>query len=303
VTYSIIPPDPETRECGVAVQSHWFSVGGMVTWAEPGIGAVATQAVVEPAYGPRGLERMRAGRTAPEALAELVAADHLGPARPVAMVDAHGGIAAHTGSECMPFAGQVVGHHHSCQANLMRSGEVWGAMSEAYRGAGGSLAERLLDALDAGEAAGGDLRGRQSAAILVVGAEGEPWQRLVDLRVEDHEDPLGELRRIARINRSYKMVREGDEIWVAGDKMKASDIYVEAWEAVPENHELKFWAALSFVERGEGERGTALLREAIDDHAGWRQMVDMLTVEMSPSIDETRRLLGDYGAEGGAGPT
>jgi uncharacterized Ntn-hydrolase superfamily protein len=302
VTYSIVAFDLETRECGVAVQSHWFSVGGMVSWAEPGIGAVATQAVVEPAYGPRGLERMRAGRTAPEALAELVAADELGPARQVAMVDAHGGIAAHTGSQCMPFAGQVVGHHHSCQANLMRTGEVWGAMSEAYLGASGSLAERLLDALDAGEAAGGDLRGRQSAAILV-GGEGESWQRLVDLRVEDHEDPLGELRRIARMNHSYKLMREGDETATAGDYLKATTFYVEAWERAPEYHELKFWASLALVERGEGERGAALLREAIDDHAGWRQMVDMLTVEMSPSIDETRRLLGDYGADGGAGPT
>jgi uncharacterized Ntn-hydrolase superfamily protein len=303
VTYSIIAFDPETRECGVAVQSHWFSVGGMVTWAEPGIGAVATQAVVEPAYGPRGLERMRAGRTAPEALAELVAADELGSARQVAMVDAHGGIAAHTGSECMAFAGQAVGHHHSCQANLMRTGEVWGAMSEAYLAGSGSLAERLLDALDAGEAAGGDLRGRQSAAILVVGGEGESWQRLVDLRVEDHEDPLGELRRIARMNHSYMLMREGDETATAGDHLKATAFYVEAWERAPEYHELKFWAALALVERGEGERGAALLREAIDDHAGWRQMVDMLTVEMSPSIDETRRLLGDYGADGGAGPT
>jgi uncharacterized Ntn-hydrolase superfamily protein len=303
VTYSIIAFDPETRECGVAVQSHWFSVGGTVSWGEPGIGAVATQAVVEPAYGPRGLERMRTGRSAPEALAELVAADKLGAARQVAMVDAHGGIAAHTGSDCMAFAGQVVGHHHSCQANLMRSAEVWGAMSETYLGASGTLTERLLDALDAAEAAGGDLRGRQSAAVLVVGPEGEPWRRLVDLRVEDHEDPLGELRRIARLNHSYKMVREGDEIWVAGEQLKAADIYIEAWERVPESHELKFWAALSFVDRGEGERGVALLREAIDDHGGWRQMVDMLTVEMSPSIDETRRLLGDYGAAGGAGPT
>jgi uncharacterized Ntn-hydrolase superfamily protein len=300
VTYSIIAFDPETRECGVAVQSHWFSVGGLVTWGEPGIGAVATQAVVEPAYGPRGLERMRAGRTAPEALAELIAADELAATRQVAMVDAHGGIAAHTGSDCMPFAGQEVGHHHSCQANLMRTGAVWGAMTEAYLGAGGSLAERLLDALDAGEAAGGDLRGRQSAAILVVGPEGEPWQRLVDLRVEDHEDPLGELRRIVRLGGSYELMREGDEVWVAGDKAKAADLYVEAWEREPGSHELKFWAALSLIERGERERGVALLREAIDEQPGWRQMIDRLTVEMSPSIEEVRRLLGDYGAGGTA---
>jgi uncharacterized Ntn-hydrolase superfamily protein len=302
VTYSIIAFDPETRQCGVAVQSHYFSVGGLVPWGEPGIGAVATQAVVEPAYGPRGLERMRAGRTAPEALAELVAADKLGPVRQVAMVDAHGGIAAHTGADCMAFAGQEVDHHHSCQANLMRTGKVWGAMSEAYLGASGSLAERLLDALDAGEAAGGDLRGRQSAAILVVPAEGEPWHRLVDLRVEDHEDPLGELRRIVRLNGSYRLLREADETFTAGDEEKSNDLYVQAWELVPENHELKFWAALAMVERGEDERGAALLREAIDDHADWRQVVDMLTVEMSPAIEEARRLLGDYGA-GGVGPT
>jgi uncharacterized Ntn-hydrolase superfamily protein len=303
VTYSIIAFDPETRECGVAVQSHWFSVGALVCWGEPGVGAVATQAVVEQGYGPRGIERMRAGRSAPEALAELVAADSLAAARQVAMVDAHGGVAVHTGADCMAFAGHELGHHHSCQANLMSTGEVWGAMSEAYLGASGSLAERLLDALDAGEAAGGDLRGRQSAGILVVGAAGEHWERLVDIRVEDHEDPLGEIRRLERLNRSYVMVREGDEVSLAGDNMKASDIYIEAWERMPENHELKFWAALSLVERGESERGIVLLREAIDAHAGWRQMVDMMSPAMMPSVEEARRLLGDYGAAGGAGPT
>ncbi|MBS1679108.1 MAG: DUF1028 domain-containing protein [Actinobacteria bacterium] len=303
MTYSIIAFDPDTRECGVAVQSHYFSVGGLVPWGEPGVGAVATQAVVEPAYGPRGLERMRAGRTAPEALAELLAADELRAVRQVAMVDAHGGIVAHTGAECMPFAGQEVGHHHSCQANLMRSGEVWGAMSEAYLGAGGTLAERLLDALDAGEAAGGDLRGRQSAAVLVVAPEGEPWQRLVDLRVEDHQDPLGELRRLARLDGSYRLLRKADETFTEGDREKSIDLYVAAWERVPESHELKFWAALALVERGEAERGVVLLREAIDDHAEWRRVVDLLTVEMSPSIEEVRRLLGDYGAAGGTGPT
>ncbi|MGH2940777.1 MAG: DUF1028 domain-containing protein [Solirubrobacterales bacterium] len=303
MTYSIIALDPDTGECGVAVQSHYFSVGSIVTWAEPGIGAVATQATVEVAYGPRGLERMRAGRTAPEALAELVAADRLGQVRQVAMLDAHGGIAAHTGAECMAFAGQTVGHHHSCQANLMRTGEVWDAMSEAYLGASGPLAERLIDALDAGEAAGGDLRGRQSAAVLVVGPEGEPWERQVDLRVEDHEDPLGELRRIWGLDTSYRLLRVADEVFAAGDEARSAEIYVEAWERVPENHELKFWAGLAMVERGEEERAGTLLREAIDDHGEWRQVIDMLTVAMSPSIETTRRLLGDYGANGGAGPT
>jgi uncharacterized Ntn-hydrolase superfamily protein len=203
----------------------------------------------------------------------------------------------------MAFAGQAVGHHHSCQGNLMRTGDVWDAMSEAYLGASGTLTERLLDALDAGEAAGGDLRGRQSAAVLVVGPDGEPWRRRVDLRVEDHEDPLGELRRIARLDTSYRMLREADEVFAAGEEERSADLYVEAWERLPESHEMKFWAALALVERGEDERARALLREAIDDHPEWRQVVDMLTVEMSPSIETTRRLLGDYGLAGGAGPT
>ncbi len=303
MTYSIIAFDPETRECGVAVQSHYFAVGGIVPWAEPGIGAVATQAAVEIAYGPRGLDRMRAGRSAPEALAELVEADPERQFRQVAMVDIHGGIAVHTGSACMAFAGQTIGDHYSCQANLMRTGEVWNAMSEAYLGATGPLAERLIDALDAGEAAGGDLRGRQSAAVLVVPAEGEAWQRLVELRVEDHEDPLGELRRIWGLDASYRMLREADEKFAAGDEKRSAEIYIEAWQRMPENHELKFWAGLAMVELGQEERAVALLREAIDDHAEWRRVIDMLTEEMSPSIATTRRLLGDYGVAGGAGPT
>jgi uncharacterized Ntn-hydrolase superfamily protein len=303
VTYSIIAFDPETRECGVAVQSHYFSTGSIVPWAEPGIGAVATQASVEIAYGPRGLQRMRAGRTAPEALAELVAADPLANVRQVAMLDVHGGIAVHTGSTCMAFAGQTIGANYSCQANLMRTGEVWDAMSEAYLAARGPLAERLLDALDAGEAAGGDLRGRQSAAVLVVPAEGEAWQRQVELRVEDHDDPLVELRRLWGLDTSYRMLKEADVVFAAGDEMRSAEIYVEAWELVPDNHELKFWASLAMVERGEEERAGALLREAIDDHSEWRNVVDMLTEEMSPSIEKTRRILGDYGLAGGAGPT
>lgn len=303
MTYSIIAFDPETRECGVAVQSHYFSVGGVVPWAEPGVGAVATQASVDIAYGPRGMERMRAGQSAPEALAELVAADKLGKFRQVAMLDVHGGIAAHTGSGCMAFAGQTVGRHHSCQANLMRSPEVWEAMSEAYLGASGPMAGRLLDALDAAEAAGGDLRGRQSASVLVVPGEGEAWERTAELRVEDHEDPLGELRRLWRLDVSYRMLREADDVFADGDQARSAEIYIEAWQRVPDNHELKFLAGLAMVERGEDDRAAALLREAIDERGEWRRVIDLLTAEMSPSIEKTRRLLGDYGVAGGAGPT
>jgi uncharacterized Ntn-hydrolase superfamily protein len=300
VTYSLVAFDPDTGECGVAVQSHWFSVGGLVSWAEPGVGAVATQSVIEMSYGPDGLALMRAGRSAPEALAELVGADELAASRQVAMVDAHGGVAAHTGNGCMPFAGQVVGHHHSAQANLMKTDMVWGAMSDAYLGGSGPLADRLLAALDAGEAAGGDVRGRQSAALLVVPAEGEPWRRTVDLRVEDHVEPLLELRRLVGLNEAYVMVREGDELAAKGDHVAAAAIYIDAWERVPENDELKFWAALSMFDRGEAERGAALLREAIEFHPGWGRLLELLGPDIAPSVEEARRLLGQ--GPGGAGP-
>lgn len=299
MTYSIIAFDPATGECGVAVQSHWFSVGTLVTWAEPGVGAVATQASVEVSYGPNGLARMRGGRTAPEALAELIAADERAASRQVAMVDARGGVAAHTGSACMPCAGQEVGHHHSAQANLMKSDAVWGAMSEAYLGAEGPLAERLLAALDAGEEAGGDVRGRQSAALLVVPAEGEAWRRTVELRVEDHVEPLVELRRLVGLNEGYVMVNEADELWVKGDHHAAAETYVGAWERLPENDEMMFWAALSMFDRGEPDRGAALLREAIELNSGWELLLAQLGPDAAPSIEEARRRLAQGPDEAG----
>ncbi len=295
VTYSLVAFDPDSGECGVAVQSHWFSVGGLVSWAEPGVGAVATQANVEVAYGPRGLAAMRAGRSAPEALAALVADDPHAVTRQVAMVDARGGVAAHTGSACMPFAGQEVGHHHSCQANIMRNETVWGAMSEAYLGAGGPLADRLLAALDAGEEAGGDLRGKQSAAIVVVPASGESWERLVELRVEDHPDPLVELRRLVRLKEAYLLAAEGDELSGRGDSEAAARRYVEAWEMAEDNDELGFWAALSFIHLGDADRGAPLLRDTVARHAGWAELLDRLGEDDLPSVPEARRHLADQG--------
>ncbi len=292
MTYSLVAFDPDSGECGVAVQSHWFSVGGLVTWGAPGVGAVATQANVEIAYGPRGLTRMGEGASAPEALVELVAADELAAVRQVAMVDAYGGVGAHTGADCMSFCGQELGHHHSAQANLMASDRVWSAMSEAFMAGEGSLplAGRLLDALDAGEAAGGDIRGRQSAAILVVPSEGEPWERVVELRVEDHLDPLGELRRLVGLKAAYTRAAEGDDLQGRGDYEGAAVKYVEAWEMEPENEELGFWAALSLIQLGDVERGLPLLRRTIAAHEGWAQLLPMLGEE-APAAPEARRLL------------
>ena len=296
MTYSLVAFDPDTGECGVAVQSHWFSVGTLVTWGEPGVGAVATQANVEVAYGPRGLARMSAGASAPEALAQLLAADEMAGGRQVAMVDAQGAVGAHTGDECMPFCGQEVGRHHSTQANLMVSDRVWGAMSKAYLAGDGPLAERMLDALDAGEAAGGDVRGRQSAAILVVPPEGEPWRRVVELRVEDHAEPLVELRRLVGLNAAYARAMEAGVVRRHGDHAGAATRLIEAWEMAPESQELGFWAALSLIELGELERGLPLLRRTIAADEAWGQLLGRLNEDEAPAAPEARRRLGKEGS-------
>src|SRR5687767_6362534 len=215
-TYSIVARDSATGEIGVAVQSHWFSVGTLVPWAEAGVGAVATQSFVDPRYGPLGLELMRLGRSAPEALRALVSSDADSAVRQVAMIDAQGRVAAFTGTRAIRAAGQHTGRQYSVQANLMEKPSVWPAMARAFESARGDLAERLLAALEAAEREGGDIRGRQSAAIVVVSgaSSNRPWvDRLVDLRVEDHPQPIAELRRLVTLSRLYRRMNEGDE-WV-----------------------------------------------------------------------------------------
>ena len=207
MTYSIVARDPETGELGVAVQSRAFNTGAIVPWAAPGVGAVATQSYTEPSYGPLGLDLLRAGKTPEEALAELVAADAEPEYRQVAILDAKGRVAVHVGEACIPAAGFAAGEGFSAQANMVDSERVWESMAESFERSEGPLADRLLDALDAAEAAGGDWRGRQAGGIVVVAAEGEPWAREVDVRVDDHDDPLGELRRLVRLRQAYGAMR------------------------------------------------------------------------------------------------
>jgi uncharacterized Ntn-hydrolase superfamily protein len=242
LTYSIVARDPDTGELGVAVQSHWFSVGGVVTWARPGIGAVATQANAEAAYGPQLLDLLAAGVASEQALATLVANDPSGDSRQVAVVDAAGRVAAHTGPACMAYAGHVTGPGVSCQANIMATGRVWPAMLDAFTATAGSLTSRLLAALDAAEGEGGDLRGRQSAAILVVAPDAEPWETVVSLRVEDHPEPLPELRRLVALNDAYALAAAADELVGSGHHDEAARLYTQASELAPGNHELLFWA-------------------------------------------------------------
>jgi len=207
MTYSIVARDRETGELGVAVQSRAFNTGAIVPWAAPGVGVVATQSYTEPSYGPLGLDLLRAGNTPEEALAELVAADDEPEYRQVAILDGEGRVAVHVGEACIAAAGFAAGEGFSAQANMVDSERVWESMAESFERSEGPLANRLIDALDAAEAAGGDWRGRQAGGIIVVAAEGEPWARELDVRVDDHDDPLGELRRLVRLRRAYGAMR------------------------------------------------------------------------------------------------
>jgi len=207
MTYSIVARDRETGELGVAVQSRAFNTGAIVPWAAPGVGVVATQSYTEPSYGPLGLDLLRAGKTPEDALAALVAADDEPEYRQVAILDSKGRVAVHVGEACIPAAGFAAGEGFSAQANMVDSERVWESMAESFERSEGPLANRLIDALDAAEAAGGDWRGRQAGGIIVVAAEGEPWARELDVRVDDHDDPLGELRRLVRLRRAYGAMR------------------------------------------------------------------------------------------------
>lgn len=252
-TFSIVARDPETGQLGVAVQSHWFSVGSLVTWAEAGVGAVATQSMVEASYGPLGLALMKAGKSAHEALAGLLAADSERDVRQVAMVDAQGRTAVHTGARCIAAAGHERGDCFSVQANMMLNEQVWPAMAEAYRGAKGDLAGRMLAALQAGQAAGGDARGQQSAAILIVPGKtsGRPWaDRVMELRVEDHADPIGELSRVVQLQRAYDHMNHGDELLAQGKVEEALQAYRTAAGMAPQIAELPFWQAVTLADLG-----------------------------------------------------
>ncbi len=284
VTYSIVARDPDTGELGVAVQSHWFSVGPIVPWARPGVGAVATQANAEISYGPKALDLLAAGLDARAALDRLLAEDPGAAGRQVAVVDASGRVAAHTGQSCIAYAGHVTGEGVSCQANIMASDTVWPAMLEAYQTAGDApLAERLMAALDAAEAQGGDARGRQSVAILVVPAEGESWEKVIELRVEDHPEPLRELRRLAAIHNAYTLADKADGLVNEGHQDEAAELYERASALAPDNHELLFWSGLGAAQSGDVETGVSRVRAAIEMHPPWRELLDRIPPDVSPA--------------------
>jgi uncharacterized Ntn-hydrolase superfamily protein len=279
MTYSIVARDAETGEMGVAVQSHWFSVGSVVTWAEAGVGAVATQAFADPSYGPLGLRLMAGGKTAPDALRALLATDQMADRRQVAMVDRSGGLDVHTGERCIAEAGHVSGDLYSCQANMMLRDTVPEAMAKAYGSADGDLTVRLLAALDAAEAEGGDIRGRQSAAILVVRGEasGNPFaDRVIELRVEDHPEPLHELRRLVEVKRAYDRMNAGDEALASDDLDAAAAHYAAAQDAVPGNVEFTYWRGVMLASAGEVDAARGFLERTYAAPGEWAELLRRL---------------------------
>jgi uncharacterized Ntn-hydrolase superfamily protein len=274
VTYSIVGRDPDSGELGVAVQSRAFNTGAAVPWGAPGVGVVATQSYTEQSYGPLGLDLLRAGKSPEQALAALVAADAEPQYRQVAILDAEGRVAVHVGEACIPAAGYVSGDGFSAQANMVASERVWEAMAETFVRSEGPLEERLLDALDAAEAAGGDWRGRQAGGILLVAREGQHWQREVDLRVDDHPDPLAELRRLVRLRRAYRAMR-------GPPGPTADDL-----EVLPEVD--RVWARISMdTATGRLEEARELLRPLLEAEPRWADLVRSIADrELLPNADK-----------------
>ena len=278
-TYSIVARDPDTGQLGVAVQSHWFSVGPLVPWVEAGVGAIATQSFVEASYGPLGLDLMRAGKSAPQALKALVEIDPNREVRQVAMIDSQGRVAAHTGKSCIIEAGHYTGNQFSVQANLMLKNTVWKAMADAYQSTKGDLIERLMAALEAAEKEGGDIRGRQSAAIIVVSGQptGQLWRdRIIDLRVEDHPDPTVELKRLVKVHRAYEHMNRGDEYLAQENVEAALKEYSAAEQLTPDNMEMVFWHAVTLASLDRVEESLPLFKKVFKADYNWAVLLPRL---------------------------
>ena len=279
-TYSIVAYDKESNQMGVAVQSHYFGVGSIVTWAKPGVGAVATQSIVEVSYGPLGLSLMEAGKTAVQALRGLLAADPSSDVRQVAMVDANGIVSAHTGANCIAEAGDHIGEHYSTQANIMLKNTVWEAMGKAYEKADGEFVDRLLAALDAAQSEGGDLRGKQSAALIIVSIDpiGNVYlDRPYDLRVEDSSEPLKELRRLVYVAKAYNHVSRGDD-YAAEEKFdEALEEYKLGMQMLPDNVELRFWYATTLVMVDKVKESLPEFKWVFKREPIWKKLVPRLS--------------------------
>ena len=288
-TYSIAAYDPTTNQLGVAVQSHWFAVGALCPWIEPGVGVIATQSLVEVSYGPRGLELLTSGRKAPEALNILLTADENPDVRQVAVVDASGNVSAHTGDKCIAHAGHIIGEGFSVQANMMLKPTVWKAMASAYRNSTGPLSQRLLAAMDAAQEEGGDIRGMQSACMLVVNniQDKQPWKhQITNLRIDDHPQPIQELRRLLSIEEAYALMNEGDALLSKHQIEEAQKKYMRAAQLASHIDEIPFWQAVTMVESGYLDEALPLFKEIFVNNRNWAELVKRLPASGLLTVDE-----------------
>tara|TARA_R110000868_G_scaffold91812_1_gene254383 strand:- start:6676 stop:7656 length:981 start_codon:yes stop_codon:yes gene_type:complete len=278
-TYSIVARDSVTGDIGVAVQSHWFSVGSVVTYGQAGVGVVATQSFVNPSYGPKGLALMEQGLSPQQALNDLLANDKGEMFRQVAFLNTKGEVATHTGSSCIVAAGHKQGKNFSVQANMMLNNTVWDAMAHAFETTKGDLSDRMIEALKAAQGEKGDIRGRQSAAILIVKnkATGNSWEDIVmDLRVEDNDDPVKELERLVKLHKAYNFMNQGDLAMEAGDSKKAEKLYLGAQKMFPDNLEMKYWYAINLLNNKEFDKAHPILKEIFNRDINWKTLTSRL---------------------------
>lgn len=278
-TYSIVAMDETTGEMGVAVQSHWFSVGSLVIYAEAEVGVVATQSLVNPAYGPKGLALMKQGLKPQQALEVLLANDEGQAYRQVAMLNNEGLSATHTGKLCIDEARHKRGKNYSVQANMMLKNTVVDAMARAFENTSGDLETRLLAALKSAEHEQGDIRGKQSAAILIVNAKatGNSWQDTkMDLRVEDSENPIQELERLVKVHKAYDFMNKGDLAMEQGDSIAAEEMYLSAQQMFPENLEMQFWYAINLLNNNDTDKALPILKSVFEGNNNWRTLTSRL---------------------------
>ena len=296
-TFSITARDKVTGELAVGVQSHWFSVGTAVPWAEAGVGVVATQSFVDKSYGTKGLALLKQGLTAQQALDNLVKADEGRDVRQVSIIDNVGNVATHTGKKCIQYASHLKGDNFSVQSNMMLGGKVCESMAAAFKKSSGKpLAERILIALDAAQQVGGDIRGMQAAALLVVPgkATGQPWnERTVDLRVDDHTTPLKELRRLYNVHLAYEHMNKGDLAVEKNDMLMAMKEYTAAMKMFPSNLEMQYWTAITLANNKDLNKAIPMLKNIFSRDKNWKELtrrlppVGLLTV----SKQELQRIL------------
>lgn len=279
MTYSVVMRDPESGAYGVAVQSHWFNVSRTAPWVRYGVGAVATQALTDPSYGWRGLDLLAGGANPEDALAAMLAQDPDAAKRQVALLAANGRLAVHTGSDCIGFAHHAVGDGWAVLGNLLANETVVPEMAAALAVATGTLAERMVTVLEAGQLAGGDLRGLQSAALRVVPSASElaaGYEAGIDISVPDHVHPIRELRRLVEVDRAYRSLRRAQTALIEGDRRLAREQLELAGE-LRHGVEVDFWAAMEWEKLGESERADRLLWQAVEQQPSFGVLLDRLT--------------------------